>query len=141
MVRARPYNKNQISRHRKLRGSAVVFLLFLWCGLPACKIRLQAGKMPAPQGKAAGHACPAHINVSANSPYTLLLALGQNVQASPGLVEHIALVKLGWNRRVRIRCNRRCDPFRMPPRLARPATGPERKIVPHQPPVGYQADP
>ena len=28
----------------------------------------------------------------------------------------IALVKLGWNRRVRIRCNQRCDSFRTPPR-------------------------
>ena len=46
----------------------------------------------------------------------------------------IVLVKLGWNRRVRIRCNRRCDPFGVtdpwtPPRHACLLT--VRKGFPH----------
>jgi len=66
MVRARPYNKNQIAGTKPLG--------LIWHIANLVQKRREA------MGK-----------VSVTPPYTLLLALGQNVQVSPGLVEHLLL--------------------------------------------------
>jgi hypothetical protein len=77
MARARPYNKNQIADT----------LPNVRSGAPQIEIK----KRRKAQGK----------GVCDTAVYTAGKA-GPKLCKSPELVEHFALVKLGWNRRVRI---------------------------------------